>query len=177
MLAYVNGAMDSSFPLVMLLVMVVVAFATVWLVKRFVQPPTAAGKKRLAIFLRFIVAQYVVITILVLASVRHILPPRWMGIIGLANFVCSFLIMWIALKRAPISDQDVSQAQRLRAIKSSKLLVIIYVIALLNGFRFIGKLPLWGIIAGIAVNVLIVVALITNIRRNQAKLDEGKLRT
>src|SRR5208282_3950078 len=91
--------MDKSFPLVMVAVMVVVAFATIWLIKRFVQPPTAAGKKRLTIFLRFIVAQYVILTAFVLLSIEQVLQPRLLGILGLANLVGSFLIMWSALKR------------------------------------------------------------------------------
>ncbi len=76
--------------------MAVAALATIWLVKRFIQSPTAAGKKRLTIFLRFVVAQYVIITAFVLLSVEHVLQPRLLGVLGLANFVGSFLIMWAA---------------------------------------------------------------------------------
>lgn len=166
--------MGKSFLLVMVAAVAVVALATVWLVKRFIQPPTVAGKKRLTIFLRFVVAQYVIITAFVLLSVEHVLQPRLLGILGLANFVGSFLIMWAALKRAPISDLDISQEQQVRAVKSSKLLIAIYAFALVNGLFHIGELPLIGIVVGIAVNVLILTALITNLRRNQAKLDDGK---
>lgn len=35
--------MDKSFLLVMVAAMAGVALATIWLVKRFIQPPTAAG--------------------------------------------------------------------------------------------------------------------------------------
>ena len=94
--------MDKSFPLVMVAVMVVIAVATIWLIKRVIQPPTAAGKKRLTFFLRFIVAQYVILTVLVLLSVEKVLQPRLLGILGLANLVGSFLIMWAALKRAAL---------------------------------------------------------------------------
>jgi hypothetical protein len=166
--------MDKSFLLVMVAVMAVVALATIWLVKRFIQPPTAAGKKRLTIFLRFVVAQYVIITAFAVLSVEHVLQPRLLGVFGLANFVGSFLIMWAALKRAPISDLDISQEQRVRAVKSSKLLIAIYVFALLNGLLHIRELPSLGIVVGIAVNVLILIALITNLRRNQAKLNASK---
>ena len=166
--------MDKSFPLVMVAVMAVVALATIWLMKRFIQPPTDAGKKRLTIFLRFIVAQYVILTVLVLLSVEQVLQPRLLGILGLANFIGSFLVMWAALKKAPISDRDVTREQRLRAVKSSKLLIAIYVFALINGLLHIGELPFIGIVVGIAVNVLILIALITNLRRNQAKLDDIK---
>jgi hypothetical protein len=166
--------MDKSFLLVMVAAMAVVALATVWLVKRFIQPPTVAGKKMLTIFLRFVVAQYVIITAFVLLSVEHVLQPRLLGILELANFVGSFLIMWAALKRAPISDVDITQEQRVRAVKSSKLLIAIYAFALVNGLFHIGELPLIGIVVGIGVNVLILTALITNLRRNQAKLDDGK---
>ena len=165
--------MDKSFLLVMVAAMAVVALATIWLVKRFIQPPTAAGKKRLTIFLRFVVAQYVIITAFVLLSVEHVLQPRLLGVLGLANFVGSFLIMWASLKRAPISDLDITREQRVRAVKSSKLLIAIYVFALVNGLFHIGEFPLIGIVVGIAVNVLILTALITN-PRNQAKLDDGK---
>jgi hypothetical protein len=166
--------MDKSFLLVMVAVMAVVALATIWLVKRFIQPPTAAGKKRLTIFLRFVVAQYVIITAFAVLSVEHVLQPRLLGVFGLANFVGSFLIMWAALKRAPISDLDISQEQRVRAVKSSKLLIAIYLFALLNGLLHIRELPSLGIVVGIAVNVLILIALITNLRRNQAKLNASK---
>ena len=80
--------------------------------------------------------------------------------------------MWAALKRAPISDRDITREQRVPAVKSSKLLIAIYVFALINGLLHIGEVPLVGIVVGIAVNVLIVIALITNLRRNQAKLDD-----
>jgi lipid-A-disaccharide synthase-like uncharacterized protein len=166
--------MDKSFLLVMVAAMAAVALATIWLVKRSIQPPTAAGKKRLTIFLRFIVAQYVIITAFVLLSVEHVLQPRLLGVLGLANFVGSFLIMWAALKRAPISDQDVTQEQRLRAVKSSKLLIAIYVFALLNGLLHVRELPPLGIVVGVAVNVLILIALINSLRRNQAKLNASK---
>jgi hypothetical protein len=166
--------MDKSFLLVMVAAMAAVALATIWLVKRSIQPPTAAGKKRLTIFLRFIVAQYVIITAFVLLSVEHVLQPRLLGVLGLANFVGSFLIMWAALKRAPISDQDVTQEQRLRAVKSSKLLIAIYVFALLNGLLHVRELPPLGIVVGVGVNVLILIALINSLRRNQAKLNASK---
>jgi hypothetical protein len=166
--------MDKSFLLVMVAAMAVVALATIWLVKKFIQPPTAAGKKRLTIFLRFVVAQYVIITAFVLLSVEHVLQPRLLGVLGLANFVGSFLIMWAALKRAPISDLDITQEQRVRAVKSSKLLIAIYAFALINGLLHVGELPFVRIVAGIAVNIIILIALITNLRRNQAKLDDIK---
>ena len=86
--------MDKSFLLVMVAAMAVITLVTIWLVKRFIQPPTAAGKKRMTIFFRFIVAQYVIITTLALLSVEHVLQPRLLGVLGLANFVGSFLIMW-----------------------------------------------------------------------------------
>ncbi len=124
--------------------------------------------------MRFVVAQYVIITAFVLLSVEHVLQPRLLAVLGLANFVGSFLIMWAALKRAPISDRDITQQQRVRAVKSSKLLIAIYVFALINGLLHIGELPVIGIVVGIAVNVLILIALITNLRRNQAKLGDIK---
>jgi len=166
--------MDKSFLLVMVTTMAVVAVTTIWLGKRFIQPPTAAGQKRLAIFLRFVVAQYVIITALALLSVEHVLQPRLLGVLGLANFVGSFLIMWAALKRAPISDRDITHEQRKRAVKSSKLLIVIYVFALLNGLLHIRELPPMGTVVGIAVNVLILIALLTNLRRNQAKLNASR---
>jgi len=166
--------MGNSFLLVMVAAMAVVALTTIWLVKRFIQPPTAAGKKRLTIFLRFVVAQYVIITAFVLLSVEHVLQPRLLGILGLANFVGSVLIMWAALKRAPISNLDITQEQRVRAVKSSKLLIAIYVFALVNGLFHIREWPPVGIVVGITVNLLILIALITNLRRNQAKLNASK---
>lgn len=163
--------MDESFLLVMVAAMAVVALATVWLTKRLVQPTTAAGKKRLTVLLRFVVAQYVIITALVVLSVEHLLQPRLLGVIGLANFLGSFLIMWAAMKRAPISDGDITREQRVRAVKTSKLLIAIYVFAFINGLLHIRQLPVIGIVVGVVVNVLILIALITNLRRNQAKLD------
>jgi hypothetical protein len=165
---------DKSFLFVMVAATAVVALATVWLMKRFIQPPTAAGKKRLTIFLCFVVAQYVIITALALLSVERVLQPRLLGVLGIANFVGSILIMWVALKRAPISDRDITQEQRVRAVKSSKLLIAIYVFALVNGLLHIRELPSIGIVVGVAVNVLILIALITNLRRNQAKLNASK---
>jgi hypothetical protein len=163
--------MDKSFLVVMVAAMAVVALATIWLVKRFIQPPTAAGKKRLTIFLRFIVAQYVIVTVFALLSVEQVLQPRLLGILGLANFIGSILVLSVALKRAPVSDSDITREQRVRAVKSSKLLIAIYVFALINGLFHIGELPFIGIVVGIAVNVLILIGLITNLRRNQAKLN------
>ena len=163
--------MDRSFLLVMVAVMAVVVFATIWLMKRFLQPPTSAGKKRLTVILRFIIAQYVILTVFVVLTVEHVLQPRLLGILGLANFVGSFLILWAALKRAPISDRDITHEQRIRAVKSSKLLIAIYVFALINGLFHIREVPLVGVVVGIAVNVLILIGLITNLRRNQAKLN------
>jgi hypothetical protein len=165
--------MNRSFPLVMVAAMAVVAAATVWLIKRLMQPPTAAGKKRLTIFLRFVVAEYAIITALVVLSVEHVLQPRLLGVLGLANFIGSFLIMWAALKRAPISDEDITREQRVRAITSSKLLIAFYVFALINGLFHIGHLSTIGIIVGIAINVLITIFLITNLRRHQAKLNDS----
>ncbi len=166
--------MDKSFLFVMVVATAALALATIWLVRRFIQPPTAAGKKRLTIFLRFVVAQYLIITGLALLSVEHVLQPRLLGVLGLANFVGSFLIMWAALKKAPISDRDITQEQRVRAVKSSKLLIAIYVFALVNGLLYIRELPPLGIVVGVAVNFLILIALITNLRRNQAKLNASK---
>ena len=102
------------------------------------------------------------------------MPPYLLGILGLANFVGSFLVMWAALRRAPISDLDITQEQRVRAVRSSKLLIAIYAFALINGLFHIGELPRTGMLVGIAVNVLILTGLITNLRRNQAKLYDGK---
>ena len=166
--------MDKSFLLVIVPAMAVVTLAMVWLIKKLVQPATAAGKKRLTIFLRFVIAQSVIVTSLVLLTVAHVLQPRLLGILGLANLGGSFLIMWAALKRAPISDEDISQEQRERAVKSSKLLIGFYLFALVNGLLHIREFPLTGIVVGVAVNVLIVTALITNLRRNQAKLNARK---
>ena len=163
--------MDKSFPLVMVVAMAVVALATVSLLKRFIQPPTAAGRKRLTIFLRIVVAEYMLVTAFALLSVEHILQPRLLGILGLANFIGVFLVMWLALKRAPISDRDITREQRKRAIKGSKLLIAIYVFALINGLFHIRELPWMGIVVGVAVNILILIGLITNLRRNQAKLN------
>ena len=150
----------------------VTMLATVWVVKRLVKPPTPSGKKRLTIFLRVWIGQYLVVTTLALLSVEHILRPRWLGVIALANFIAVFVIMWAALKRAPISDQDVTQEQRVRAVKSSKVMIAIYVFALINGIFHIRELPIAGLVAGIAVNILILAALITNLRRNQARLKQ-----
>jgi hypothetical protein len=169
--------MDRSFLFVMVAVMAVVLFATIWLTKRFIQPPSAAGKKRLTVLLRFIVAEYVIITTLSLLAVEHVLQPRMLGILGLANFIGSFLILWAALKRAPIPDRDITREQRIRAVKNSKLLIAIYVFALINGLLHIRDFPVIGIVVGIAVNVLILIALITNLRGNQAKLNDGTMTT
>jgi hypothetical protein len=166
--------MDTSFLVVMIVVMVFVSFATIWLLKRFIQPPTAAGKKRLTIFLRFIVAQYVILTALALLSVEGVLQPRLLGILGLANLIGSFLIMWVALKRVPISDRDVTREQRVRAVRSSKVLIAVYVFALINGLFHIREFPLLPLVVGIAVNLLILTALITNLRRNEAKLKNSQ---
>jgi hypothetical protein len=166
--------MHKSFLLFFVATMAVVAIATIWLIKRFAQMPTAAGKKRLTIFLRFVVAQYVIVTAFVLLSVEHVLQPRLLGVLGLANFVGSFLILWVALKGAPISDRDITQEQRVRAVKSSKILIALYVFALISGLLHIRELPTTGIVVGVAVNVLILIALITNLRRNQAKLNASK---
>ena len=172
----VNGirVMDKSFLLVSAAVMAVVLIATVWLMKRLIQPQTAAGKKRLTVFLRLVVAQCVIITALALLAAEHVLQLRLLGVLALVNFVGSSLIMWAALKRAPSSDQDVAHEQRVRAVKSSKVLITIYALCLINGLFHIRQLPPIGIVVGITVNVLILVALITNLRRNQAKLNAGK---
>ena len=165
--------MDKSFVLVMAAAMAVVTLATVLITRRCVQPPAAAGKKKLNILLRFFVAQCVIISVLVLLSVEHVLPPRWLGVLGLANLIGSCLILVVALKRAPISDCDITREQRIRAVKSSKLLIAIYVFALINGLFHIRELPLIGIVVGIAINVLILIALIANLRTTQAKLNDG----
>jgi hypothetical protein len=39
--------MDKSFLRAMVAAMAAVALATIWLMKKFIQPPAAAGKKRL----------------------------------------------------------------------------------------------------------------------------------
>jgi hypothetical protein len=163
--------MDRSFLLVMVVAMAVVALATIWLVKRFIQPPTAAGKKRLTILLRFVAAQFVIVTAFALLSVEHVLQPRLLGIMGLANFIGSVVILSVALKRAPVSDRDITREQRVRAVKSIKFLIALDVFGLINGLFYIGKMPLIGIVVGVAVNVLILIALITTLRRNQARLN------
>jgi hypothetical protein len=66
-----------KFLLVMVPAMGVLALATIWLVKRLIQPPTAAGKKRLTIFLRFVVAQYVIITAFAFPSNTYCSPAYW----------------------------------------------------------------------------------------------------
>jgi protein-S-isoprenylcysteine O-methyltransferase Ste14 len=106
-----------------------------------------------------------------LLSAEHLLQPRLLGILGLANFLGAVLIMWLALKRAPIADRDISRQQRERAVKSSKFLIAIYVFALINGLFHIRELPWMGIVVGVALNILILIGLITNLRRNQAKLN------
>ena len=164
--------MDKSFVIEMIAVMAVVALATIWLVKKFVQPPTAAGKKRLTIFLRFVLAQYVIMTAFVLLSVGHVLHARLLGILGLGNFFGSFLILWAALKRAPISDRDITREQRVRAVKISKLLIAIYLFALINGLLHIREFSSAAIVVGISVNILILIGLVTNLRKNQAKLND-----
>ena len=166
--------MDISFLLVTVVVMAVIALITIWSIKRSVQPSTAAGKKRRTIFLRFILAQYLIITTLALLTVEKIIQPRLLGLLGIANFVGSFLILWTALKRAPISEQDITQEQRVRAVKSSKFLIAVYAFALLNGLFHIHDVPLIGLVVGIAVNVLILTLLFTNLRKNQAKLNPEK---
>ena len=166
--------MDKSFLLVMVAAVAMITISTIWSVKRFIQPPTAAGKKRLTIFLRFVVAQYLIITAVVLLSVEHVLQPRLLGVLGLTSFVGSSVIMWAALKGAPISDRDITREQRVRAVKSSKLLIGIYVFALANGLLHIRQLPPVGIVVGIAVNILILIVLMTNLRRNRAKLNASK---
>jgi hypothetical protein len=166
--------MDISFLLVTVVVMAVVALITIWSIKRSVQPSTAAGKRRRTIFLRFILAQYVIITTLALLTVEKIIQPRLLGLLGIANFVGSFLILWTALKRAPIAEQDITQEQRVRAVKSSKFLIAVYAFALLNGLFHIHDVPLIGLVVGIAVNVLILTLLFTNLRKNQAKLNPEK---
>jgi hypothetical protein len=75
--------MDKSFLLVMVAAMAVVTLSTVWLMKKFIQPPTAAGKKRLQIFLCFAVAQSVIITALALLSVEQVLQPAYWEFSGL----------------------------------------------------------------------------------------------
>jgi len=79
--------------------MALVGFGTVVLVKLAVRPPTEAGKKRLRTCLRFILVQCLFINVFAFAAVKHLLPLRWLGIVATANFICSFLIMWGALKR------------------------------------------------------------------------------
>lgn len=155
----------------MVAAMAVVALATIWLVKRFIQPPTAAGKKRLTILLRFVAAQFVIITTFALLSVEHVLQPRLLGILGLANFIGSVVILSVALKRAPVSERDITREQRARAVRSIKLLIAVYVFGLINGLFYVGKMPLIGIVVGVAVNVLILIALITTLRRTQARLN------
>lgn len=54
--------MDRTLLFVMVAMMTVVLTTTIWMLRRFIQPPTAAGKKRLTIFLRFVVAKYVIRT-------------------------------------------------------------------------------------------------------------------
>jgi hypothetical protein len=166
--------MDKSFPLVMVAAMAVVTFATIWLLKRFIQPPTAAGKKRLTIFLRLVVVQYVIITAFVLLSVEHALQPRPLGVLGLADLVGSVLILWAPFSRPPISDRDITQQQRVRAVKSSKFLIAIYLLGLVSGLLHIREMPIRGIVVGVAVTVLILIGLVTNLRRNQAKLDASR---
>ena len=114
--------MDRSFLLLMVAAMAVVALATIWFVKRFIQPPTAAGKRRLTILLCFVAAQFVITTAFALLSVEHVLQPRLLGILGLANFIGSVVILSVVLKRAPVSDSDITREQRVRAVKSTKLL-------------------------------------------------------
>lgn len=163
--------MNKSFVLMMVVMTAVLAAVTVWLTKRVAKPPTAAGKKRLTILLRFFVVECVFLTALVVLSVEHLLKPRLLGVLGLANFVGSFLIMWAVLKRVPVSDEDITREQRLRAIKSSKFLIAFYLFALINGLFHIGELSSTAIVAGVAVNLLIMFALITNLRKQQAKLN------
>ena len=164
--------MDKSFLIVMVGTMAVVAVATAWGVKRFVQPPTEAAKKRLTIFLRFVVAQYVILTTLVILTVEQVLQPRLLGVLGLANLIGSSFILSVALKRAPITDRDVTREQRVRAVKSSKLLIAIYLFALVYGLFHIRGMSPAPIVFGVAVNVLILFLLVTNLRRNQARLND-----
>jgi hypothetical protein len=166
--------MDTSFLIVMMAAMVGVSLATIWLIKTFVRPSTAASKRRLTIFLRFIIAQYVILTCLALLSVEGVLKPRLLGVFGLANFVGSFLILRAALRRAPISDGDITREQRVRGVRASQVLIVIYVFALINGLLHIRGLPLIPVVVGVAVNILIVTALITNLHRSKAKLNDNK---
>ena len=96
--------MSTSFPVVMIAMMALAAVGTVWLIKKVVQPPTDAGKKRLTIILRFVVAEFAIITVLALLSVEHLIHPQLFGILALVNFVGGILIFIVAIKRAPITD-------------------------------------------------------------------------
>ena len=165
--------MDESFLIVMVATMAVVALVTIWLLKRFVQPPTEAGKRRLTIFLRFVVAQYVILTAFVVLAVEDVLHPRLLGVLGLANLIGSTLILSGALKRAPITTQDVTREQRVRAVRISRLLIAIYLFALMDGLLHIREMSSVGIVIGVAVNVLVLVFLVTNLRRNQTRLNDG----
>lgn len=166
--------MNTTSLLVMIAIGAVVTAATVWRLWRFLQPPTPAAKKRLTVVLCFIVAQFVIVNSLVLLSVQHVLQPRMLGILGLVNLVCSSLILGIALKRAPISDRDVTREQRVRAVRSSKILIGFYLVCLFNGLFHIRQWPAISIAVGVLVNALILTALVKNLRRNQAKLVSGE---
>ena len=90
------------------LLMALAGLATVVLVKLAVRPRTEAGKKRLRIVLRFILAQFSFVIILAFSVVQLLLPPLWLRMVVAANVVCSFVIMWTALKRTPVADSAVN---------------------------------------------------------------------
>jgi hypothetical protein len=148
-------------------------FVIVWIIRKQTPPaPTEAGKKRQRIMPRILVGEFVFLTLIVLLSVGHLLTPRALGFLGLANFFGLFLIIWIAQRRTPITERDISREQRVRALKGTKTLLVVYGFGLLNGLFRIREFPLPTLLIGVFVSSLILAALIIHIRRQQVKLEE-----
>ena len=162
-----------QFAVTFVLMMTVIVFVLGWIIRKQTPPaPTEAGRRRQSIMPRIIVGELVFLTLIALLAVEKLLTPRAFGFLGLANFVGVSLIIWIAQRRTPITERDISREQRVRAIKGAKTLLVIYGFGLLNGLLRIREFPLPALLIGVTINLLILAALITHIRKQQAKLEE-----
>jgi hypothetical protein len=136
------------------------------------------GAKRIAI----LCAGYsAFLLLLVVAFARGLLSPRALGVVGLLGMIGFALIFFTVFKNgakraasvvvSPSAPLDATtRRQRIRTIRSCKLLVLVLVLSLLYGLLQVGKASLFPELAGIIVNLCITTSLIYVIVRLQRSL-------
>jgi hypothetical protein len=126
----------------------------------------------------FFAVSYSVFLALAFGIVKRVIPSFVLSIAAIMYAIAALLILTPLLRstgngRSTIReahDSAESRSQRLRAIKAAKIGIVVFTVAFLNAFRYLHSAPLWMVVAGATVNLLIVVGLVVVIEKQTRNL-------